>query len=142
MSSRPTRAELPNNSNKRTEFFSDFVNSFSKTPVGNQLARVVNEKSINQALKNLIFTNIGERLFQPGIGSSVNALLFEHNLESNLSTVRNYIERAIRFNEPRVELIDVEVDSIAEHEAEVTITYRVINSTETTNFTFIFRRVR
>jgi phage baseplate assembly protein W len=143
MSSRPSRAEVTIKSNKKIEFFSDFVNSFAKTPVGDQLARVINERSINQALKNLIFTNYGERLFQPGIGSSINALLFEQNVESNLSTIQNYIERTINFNEPRVELIDVVVDSTdEEHEVAVSITYRVINRTEQVNFSFIFRRVR
>ena len=143
MSSRPSRAEVTIKSNKKIEFFSDFVNSFAKTPVGDQLARVINERAINQSLKNLIFTSLGERLFQPGIGSPINSMLFEQNIESNLTTIENLIRRTIIFNEPRVEIIDVVVDSTdEEHEAVVSITYRVINRTEQINFSFIFRRVR
>ena len=143
MSSRPSRAEVTIKSNKKIEFFSDFVNSFAKTPVGDQLARVINERAINQSLKNLIFTSLGERLFQPGIGSPINSMLFEQNIESNLTTIENLIRRTIIFNEPRVEIIDVVVDSTdEEHEAVVSITYRVINRTEQVNFSFIFRRVR
>ena len=73
---RATRAETLTTASRRTEFHSDFLTSFAKTPVGNQLARVVNDKSINQSLKNLIMTNLGERLFQPFIGSNIYRTLF------------------------------------------------------------------
>jgi hypothetical protein len=64
--SRLTRAQTLTGAGKKEEYYSDFLNSFAKTPVGEQLARVLNERSINQALKNIILTNRGERLFQPG----------------------------------------------------------------------------
>ena len=78
MVTRPTRAESISPKGKQGEFFSDFLNSFAKTPVGNQLGRVTNEKSVNQSLRNLIKTNLGERFFQPIVGSDVNASLFEN----------------------------------------------------------------
>ena len=80
MVTRPTRAESISPKEKQGEFFSDFLNSFAKTPVGNQLGRVTNEKAVNQSLRNLIKTNVGERLYQPLIGSDVNASLFENNI--------------------------------------------------------------
>jgi phage baseplate assembly protein W len=52
--SRVTRAQSLTPS-KTNEYFSDFLNSFAKTPVGNQLAKVSNERSINQALTTLEF---------------------------------------------------------------------------------------
>jgi phage baseplate assembly protein W len=143
MSSRATRAQTLSGSNKREEYYSDFLNSFAKTPVGDQLARVVNERSINQSLKNIILTNRGERLFQPGIGSDVNFMLFENNIESNLSTIEFYIKTSIELHEPRVNLLGVTVDSgQTENEIVINIVYNTINNPTPTLFNYILKRVR
>lgn len=129
--------------NKKPEFFSDFLNSFSKTPVGEQLAKVVNERAVNQSLKNLLMTNLGERLFQPYVGSNVYATLFENNTLTTLETLVFYIETTIRNNEPRVNLLQVllnETDS--ENEIDITIIYNLINNPEPITFNFILKRVR
>ena len=42
MVTRPTREESISPKEKQGEVFSDFLNSFAKTPVGNQLGRVTN----------------------------------------------------------------------------------------------------
>lgn len=142
MVTRPTRAESISPKEKQGEFFSDFLNSFAKTPIGEQLGRVTNEKAVNQSLRNLIKTNVGERLYQPFIGSDVNAALFELNTEAQINRIEFFIENTIRNNEPRVNLIDVLVESslietttqtnrpIDPNEIVVTIVYNLINSTE------------
>jgi len=79
MAVRPTRAESFTANKKQTEYFSDFLNSFAKTPVGDKLARVTNEQSVNQSLRNIIKTINGERLFNPDFGSQVLSSLFEPN---------------------------------------------------------------
>lgn len=139
-----TRADTFTEVKKKTEFFSDFVNSFAKTPYGNQLGRVTNEKSVNQALKNLILTNVGERLFQPNIGSNIKASLFENNSIVTLSNLQFYIQNTIQNNEPRVNLIDVSVETNVNNENEIIITliYNLINNPETVNFSFLLKRVR
>ena len=140
---RATRAETLTGSARKIEFYSDFLNSFAKTPVGNQLGRVINERSIQQALKNIILTNLGERFFQPYIGSSVNALLFENNITEVLSDLQFQIELAIRNCEKRVKLIGVDVtDGQSEHEVIVTIVYNTINNPEPITFEYILKRVR
>jgi phage baseplate assembly protein W len=141
--SRLTRAQTLTGAGKKEEYYSDFLNSFAKTPVGEQLARVLNERSINQALKNIILTNRGERLFQPGIGSDINAMLFENNFESNLSTIEFYIRNAVEINEPRVNLIGVSVETgQTEHEVVINIVYNTINNPAPTLFNYILKRVR
>ena len=139
-----TRADTFTEVKKKTEFFSDFVNSFAKTPYGNQLGRVTNEKSVNQALKNLILTNVGERLFQPNIGSNIKASLFENNSIVTLSNLQFYIQNTIQNNEPRVNLIDVSLETNVNNENEIIITliYNLINNPETVNFSFLLKRVR
>lgn len=138
-----TRAENLTGSTRQTAFFSDFLNSFGKTPVGNQLALVSNERSVNQALKNLIKTNIGERLYQPDIGSNIYASLFENNVPEVLSTLEFYIQNTINNHEPRVNLLDLSIKSTSnENGIEITIVYSLINSSDPISFTFLLRRVR
>ena len=143
MSTRLSRAQTFTTGNKITELYSDFLTSFAKTPVGNQLAKISNERSINQSLKNIILTDLGERLFQPNFGSNIRSMLFENSVEENLSTIELYIASSITLNEPRVNLIEIKLDT-SENEAEliINILYNTINSPEPVLFTYILKRVR
>ena len=143
MSSRLSRADVLINNNKRAEFNSDFLTSFAVSPVGNQLGRVVNERAVVQSLKNIISTDIGERLFQPNIGSDVRKMLFENVAKDNLTMVSSYIQTAILRNEPRVSLTNVDVTSYPEENGiAITIYYTLINNPEPLSFTYILKRVR
>lgn len=141
--SRATRAETLTGSNRKIEYFSDFLTSFAKTPIGDQLARVTNEKSISQSLKNLILTNLGERLYQPYIGSNVMRTLFENNTKENLDTLQFYIENVIDNNEKRVNLLGIDIVSGSnENEIKISIVYNTINNPEPVTFEYILKRVR
>jgi phage baseplate assembly protein W len=140
---RITRAQTLTGEKRKTEFYSDFLSSFAKTPIGNQLAKVTNERSINQSLKNIILTDLGERLFQPNLGSNVRTLLFESNLESNLTAIEFYISNAIALSEPRVNLIEVNLQiGNNDNEVVINIVYNTINNPETIVFEYILKRVR
>ena len=143
MATKITRAEaITGNNTRKIEFFSDFLNSFAKTPYGNQLGRVTNEQTVNQALRNLIMTNLGERLFQPNIGSSVYESLFEPNLSEHLSLLETYIENTIINNEPRVNAQEISVTSVDENSIEIKIIYNLINNQTPLTFAFLLKRVR
>jgi phage baseplate assembly protein W len=139
-----SRADALTGTKKQLEFFSDFNNNFNKTPFGNQLARLVNENSVEQSLRNLIKTNLGERLFQPTIGSDIYASLFENNFPENLTTLELFIKTTIRNNEPRVILNNITVtsDSIDEHTITVRLEYSLINNPEELTLDIILKRVR
>ena len=138
-----TRANTLTAAKKQQEFFSDFFDSFVKTPFGNDLARITNERDVNQSLKNLIQTNLGERLFQPTIGSNVNRSLFEMNnfVETNL--LEFYITNTIQNNEPRVILDNVTViPTVDEGSVKITVSYYLINNPNLVTLDFILRRIR
>jgi phage baseplate assembly protein W len=138
-----TRANTLTAAKKQQEFFSDFFDSFVKTPFGNDLARITNERDVNQSLKNLIQTNLGERLFQPTIGSNVNRSLFEMNnfVETNL--LEFYITNTIQNNEPRVILDSVTViPTVDEGSVKITVSYYLINNPNLVTLDFILRRIR
>lgn len=139
-----TRADTFTGSKKQIEYFSDFLTSFAKTPIGNQLARVTNEQAVVQSLKNLIRTNLGERLFQPTVGSDVMATLFELNTDDARDSLELFINNTIENNEPRVNLIQtiINTDGINENQIEITLIYNLINNPEEQTLTLILKRVR
>ena len=94
----------------RQIFFTDFTNNFAKSPFSDDLAIVKNEKSINQSLRNILLTNFGERPFQPTVGSAILSSMFdESGNPATILLLETYIENAIRVNEPRVNLLAIEV---------------------------------
>jgi phage baseplate assembly protein W len=127
----------------KPDLFSDFLDDLTPHPINKDLGRVKNDQSIKQALKNIILTNLGERPFQPNIGSDVNASLFEPNdiiMEENL---RFAIQNAIRFHEPRVNLLEVQVTSFSEEDrVAINIVFSIINSMQVQNVNLFLRRVR
>jgi hypothetical protein len=138
-----TRAETANGIRKKTEYFSDFLDSFAKTPYGNQLGRVTNEQAVNQALKNILMTNIGERLFSPYVGSNIYNTLFELNLKENLATLEFFIQNTIKNNEPRVNPLKISVDKTQDENAiQITIIYNLINNPTPVSFSFLLKRAR
>jgi len=139
-----TRADAITGTKKQKDFFSDFVTSFAKTPYGNQLGRVENENAVNQSLRNLVKTNLGERLFQPLIGSDVYASLFELNNPESLDMLEMNIRNMITNSEPRVNLIETTAKTYDSDEnyIEITLIYNLINNPEPINLTLLIKRVR
>jgi phage baseplate assembly protein W len=138
-----TRAEAITGTNtKKVEFFSDFLDSFARTPYGNQLGRITNEQSVTQSLKNIILTNLGERLFQPFIGSNVNAFLFEPNSGQFQTLIESYIDNAIKNNEPRVNTQEISVNLVDDYSIQISIVYNLINNPIPLTFAFLLKRVR
>ena len=143
--SRLSRAQtISSGINREVEVFSDFTTNFLKTPVGDQLARVINDNSIKQSIRNLLLTNTGDRFFQPNIGGNMRDLLFENILQENLITAQDYVRSVIEQFEPRVQLANVRVESpeIDPHTVYVTIVYRTLNNTGPQTLTLLFKRVR
>ena len=150
-----SRADAQTQTSRQKEFYSDFLDSFAASPIGGSLAKVTNERSVKQSIKNLILTNLGgfdlntnkrvagERLFQPLIGSDVNRSLFENSDLSTFTTVKQGIEDTIKNYEPRATLIAVDVTgSNDEQYMIVNIVFSVINNTNPINLTLNLRRVR
>lgn len=130
------------NKNKKIEFFSDFLNSFSLSPFGNDLGRVVNENAVTQSIKNLIKTNLGERLFQYNIGCNIYGSLFEFNDNITSASIILNVENTLKYYEPRCNLISITVNSITDYSIDITIIYSLINNPNPITFSTIVQRVR
>lgn len=99
--------------------YSDFLVNFNAHPDNSQLIRNVNEDAIIRSLKNLLFTNKYERLFQPTIGSNLKNLLFEPVSPQTESNIKEEIKRLIENYEPRVNIIDLVVSAYPDRNAYV-----------------------
>lgn len=72
---------------------------------------VAAEDDIEQSLRILMSTSPGERTMQPSYGCGLKAHVFDEITESTLAVIRDTIERAVLFFEPRITLENVDVDA-------------------------------
>jgi len=138
-----TRADKYTQVGKKQEFYSDFMNNFVKHPVTNTLAKLTNEESVKQSIRNLILTNVGERMFEPDVGSTVNNALFEPNDFVSKDMMAQSINYAINTFEPRARLLSVKIDQTRDSNSLVAnIVFSLINSQEPVTLQLLLRRIR
>ena len=89
--------------------FKDINLSFKRHPVTNDVVAIRNEDAIKRSVKNIVFTILGEKPFDPTFGSVVNDSLFE--LSTNLNEIRisDEITSSLNRFEPRISNVIVTV---------------------------------
>ena len=96
-------------------------------PITNDLVALKNANAIARSLRNLVFTDQGERFFAPETGGNVKSLLFENMDSMTAIDVEESISQTIRLQEPRVELIKVKATPNYDYnEMDVRIQYKII----------------
>ena len=63
--------------------YSDINTSFSSHPVTKDITAITNDESVKQSIRNLIYTNTGEILYNSKRGSNIRAMLFELAFEDS-----------------------------------------------------------
>ena len=107
--------------------FKDISMSFKFNPLSGDLIALKNENAIARAVRNIVLTTPGEKLFDPDFGSSVSEILFENVDDITAVAIQDEIKSSLQNYEPRVEIIDVKVDpNFDENQFDVIITYRII----------------
>ena len=107
--------------------FKDINLSFKRHPVTNDVVAIRDEDAIKRSVKNIVFTILGEKPFQPNFGSVINESLFD--LSTNLNEVRvtDEITTALVNYEPRISNIDVTVSVYPDsNELNATVQYDII----------------
>lgn len=138
------RAEKYTLEAKKSEIYSDFLNDFNTNPITGLLAKVTNEESVKQSLKNLILTNIGERFYDNRKGSKINQSLFNPFDPVNLEIIRLQVRECVLAYEPRAILADIRLDeNLDKNGYFMTIVFSIINIPDQ-NFTLnlSLKRVR
>ena len=107
--------------------FRDINLSFKRHPVTNDLVAIRDEDAIKRSVKNIIFTILGEKPFEPSFGSVINDALFD--LSTNLSqvAVADEITSSLLNHEPRIADIDVTVTVASDsNEMNCTVQYTIV----------------
>ena len=89
--------------------FKDINLSFKRHPVTNDVLTIRDEDAIKRSVKNIIFTILGEKPFEPEFGSVINDSLFELNTSLNEMKVSDEIKQSLLNFEPRIDNIRVTV---------------------------------
>ena len=107
--------------------FKDLSMSFKFNPLSGDLISLSNENAIARAVRNIVLTTPGEKFFDPDFGSSVSEILFENVDDITAISIEDEIKNCLANYEPRVELIDVNVDpNFDQNQFDVIISYRII----------------
>jgi uncharacterized protein len=102
------------------------------------------DDNVEQSLRLLLLTRIGERVMRGDFGTRLGDLVFRPGSDQNLRAIEREVSSAILTFEPRVEVIDVaaEADTIDATQITVALSYRVrrTNTRETLVFPFYLVR--
>lgn len=107
--------------------FKDISATFQISPINSDLISLKNANAIARSVRNLVFTQPGDKPFQPTVGSRVSELLFENFDKLTATSIRSEIENTINQYEPRVKLNEVIVEpDFDSYEFNVTIKYFIV----------------
>ena len=106
--------------------FKDINLSFKRHPVTNDLVVIKNEDAIKKSVKNIIFTILGEKPYEPFFGSSINSSLFELSNPLDHVRISDEIKSTLLNYEPRISNIKVNVANYPDsHEINATVQYDI-----------------
>ena len=87
--------------------FKDINLSFKRHPVTNDVVAIRDEDAIKRSVKNIIFTILGEKPFEPNFGSVINDSLFELDTSLNQVRISDEITQSLLSYEPRISNVEV-----------------------------------
>ena len=87
--------------------FKDINLSCKRHPVTNDVLIISDEDAIKRSVRNIVFTILGEKPFDPNFGSVINDSLFELDTSLNQVRVSDEITQSLLSYEPRISNIEV-----------------------------------
>ena len=107
--------------------FKDINLSFKRHPVTNDVVVIRDEDAIKRSVKNIIFTILGEKPFEPNFGSIINESLFELSTGLNEMRISDEIKSSLLTYEPRIDNIIVNVSVYPDsNELNCTVQYDIV----------------
>jgi phage baseplate assembly protein W len=129
--------------NKQVKQFADLDLSFKINPFTKDLYLKTDEDAVKTAIKHLIRTKNFERAFHPEIGTQVHSLLFENFSSAVKLAMERTIVDSIEKYEPRVRLINVEVEeSTDSNDLIINIIFTLKNTSTPVTISTLISRVR
>ena len=106
--------------------YKDLSMSFETNPLNDDLVSLSDTSAIARSIRNIVFTQPGEKFFNPDFGSRISESLFENVDEVSALAIEDEIKSSIINFEPRVNLSFVNVKpNPDDNEMNVTIEYEI-----------------
>jgi len=122
--------------------YSDIPNNFNKAPFTDDLAKVVNENSVKQSIKNICKTILGERPYDNTIGQAADYSLFGLNNALTQTVITQALTDALKL-EPRAKIANILVDAESSLNAvQISIYFTIINNPNLLSVQIVLDRVR
>ena len=107
--------------------FKDINLSFKRHPVTNDVVTIRDEDAIKRSVKNIIFTILGEKPFEPRFGSVVNEALFDLTTKYDEILIQDEIKSSILKFEPRISNLVVTTSVYPDsNELNCTVQYDIV----------------
>ncbi len=126
---------------------SDFIGrgwGFPPAPDGRGgIGLVAGERNIEQAIQIILETPIGQRVMRPTFGSRLHELVFAPLNAETLGLAETYVQEALRFWEPRIELLDVVARPHPDRPGtlQIEISYRIKATNDERSLVYPFYRI-
>jgi uncharacterized protein len=104
-----------------------------------EVVMTADEDDIQSSLKILFGTAIGERIFNPKYGLSMQEILFEPMSTTLKTDLTDRIKIAILIYEPRIELLSLELDTTAETEGKISIVMEYVVRATNSRYNLVYR---
>jgi len=113
-----------------------FPPEFSRAAKG--VGMLEDERDIESSLEILLSTRLGERIMQPDYGCNLDEMVFEAMNLTMRTYLKDLVEHAILFHEPRIELENLALDTSRETEGLllIVIDYRVRTTNSRFNYVY------
>tara|TARA_Y200000002_G_C22464705_1_gene571945 strand:+ start:333 stop:776 length:444 start_codon:yes stop_codon:yes gene_type:complete len=126
----------------RKETYKDIDLTFAKKASGD-IFKKEHAAAVKQAVKNLLLTNFSEKPFEPRFGGNLNSFLFALNTDIDDDDLREQIIQAIEIFEPRAQVLNITTNLRDDsHEIKVTVTFKMLNTSETLSTQVNLTRLR
>ena len=107
--------------------FKDISLSFVKHPVTNDIVALKNEDAIKKSVVNLVRTQIGERFFEPLLGTSLEGSMFELSTEEIGLELESEIRVLLDNYEPRIVVSRIKAEASPDtYELNVNLVYDIV----------------
>ena len=126
----------------RAKLYKDIDLSFIAKPSG-EIYKKQDAAAVKQAVKSVLMTNFAERPFNPNFGANLKSLLFDLADPDAEYDIERRVLSAIETYEPRAKVLNVRAIAQPDNNnVTVTVTFRVISTSEEITFTTTLARLR
>jgi phage baseplate assembly protein W len=137
-------ATVDSNIRARTKPYSDFDFVFKKHPVTKDVPIKRDVEAVKQSVRNILLTRRGEKFFDPDFGGSLTEFLFENFDPIVEAEMNQRIVNTLRNYEPRVKVLNIEIEDLSERNAlHLRLEVQILSPENlTTDIEFIIERLR